>query len=459
MARVAAEQGLDAAGVRRPDRRRLARAAAQARRLERLLHPHERRGPQGASSRTSCSASTTTATSTRTSTRASTASAARRSRPRRSSSTASAPSTAPSPSGSRRRTSSSGSPPTRTGCSSSTTSARTSSCPTSATTRRGASSPAGCRTSRISRAGQPWGVPMPWDPDQVAYVWADALVNYLSALTYARPGEDLASEFWPAVRHLLGEGHPPLPLRLLAGDAARRPDTRCRNSCSCTATSCSTTARSRSRSATSIDPLDLIDVYGADAVRFWCARAVSFGQDGAASIDGVHERYERELGNDLGNLLSRTTAMIARYRGGHLRRVAVRLVADQGGARSARRGGRRAARRLRPDRGARADLGGRARAQPVRRDARRRGSSRRTRRSADELDADALRPRRRAPRRRGRPRRVHPGRRRRGSSRRSDSRSTSRWERVAYGLTGDARRDRAAPSRSSPGSTRPSAAA
>jgi len=67
-----------------------------------------------------------------------------------------------------------------------------------------------------------------------------------------------------------------------------------------------------------VDPLDLIDVYGADAVRFWCARSVSFGQDGAASIDGLRERYERELGNDLGNLLSRVTAMIARYRGGTL---------------------------------------------------------------------------------------------------------------------------------------------
>jgi methionyl-tRNA synthetase len=65
-----------------------------------------------------------------------------------------------------------------------------------------------------------------------------------------------------------------------------------------------------------VDPLDLIDVYGADPVRFWCARSVSFGHDGNVSLDGLHERYERELGNDLGNLLSRTTAMVARYRNG-----------------------------------------------------------------------------------------------------------------------------------------------
>ena len=83
----------------------------------------------------------------------------------------------------------------------------------------------GLRDFSISRAGQPWGIPLPWDESQVAYVWADALVNYLSALTYARPGEDLRDEFWPEVQAPDGEGHHPLPLRLLAGDAARRPAT------------------------------------------------------------------------------------------------------------------------------------------------------------------------------------------------------------------------------------------
>jgi methionyl-tRNA synthetase len=68
-----------------------------------------------------------------------------------------------------------------------------------------------------------------------------------------------------------------------------------------------------------IEPLELIDVYGSDAVRYWMARAISFGQDGSASIDGIRERYENELANDLGNLLSRTTAMVAQYREGSLR--------------------------------------------------------------------------------------------------------------------------------------------
>jgi methionyl-tRNA synthetase len=67
-----------------------------------------------------------------------------------------------------------------------------------------------------------------------------------------------------------------------------------------------------------IDPLDLVDVYGSDAVRYWATRSVQFGQDGSVSLDSVHERYERELGNDLGNLVSRTTAMIAKYRDGRI---------------------------------------------------------------------------------------------------------------------------------------------
>jgi methionyl-tRNA synthetase len=177
----------------------------------------------------------------------------------------------------------------------------------------------GLRDFSISRAGQPWGIPLPWDDSQVAYVWADALVNYLSALTYARPGEDLRDEFWPVVHHLLGKdilrfhcvywpamllsaGYEP-PRQLFVHGYLLLDD------------------RKISKSLGNIvEPLELIDVYGVDAVRYWMARAISFGQDGSGSIEGVRERYENELANDLGNLLSRTTAMLAQYREGNLRR-------------------------------------------------------------------------------------------------------------------------------------------
>ncbi|HET8811535.1 MAG TPA: class I tRNA ligase family protein, partial [Gaiella sp.] len=131
----------------------------------------------------------------------------------------------------------------------------------------------GLQDFSISRAGQPWGIPIPWDTEQVAYVWADALVNYLSALTYARPGEDLIPTFWPQARHLLGKDilrfhcvyWPALllaagydvPKQLFVHGYLLLDD------------------RKISKSLGNVvDPLDLVDVYGADAVRFWCARSV-----------------------------------------------------------------------------------------------------------------------------------------------------------------------------------------
>jgi methionyl-tRNA synthetase len=169
----------------------------------------------------------------------------------------------------------------------------------------------------VSRASQRWGVPVPWDTGQVVYVWVDALINYWSALAFARPDEDLRPRFWPVVHHLLAKDilkfHCVIwPALLLAAglDVPRQlfvhgyllmDD------------------RKMSKSVGNvIDPLDLIDVYGVDPVRFYLFRVATFGQDGSISVAGLHERYERELGNELGNLLSRTTAMIARYREGRL---------------------------------------------------------------------------------------------------------------------------------------------
>jgi methionyl-tRNA synthetase len=175
----------------------------------------------------------------------------------------------------------------------------------------------GLRDFSLSRAGQPWGVPVPWDPEQVVYVWVDALINYLSALTYAEPEEDLREKFWPHAHHLIAKdilrfhcvfwpallfaaGYEP-PKQVFVHGYLVIDDQKI----------------SKSR-GTVIDPLELVDLYGVDALRYYVARVTRFGQDGNASVDDVHERYERELGNDLGNLLSRTTAMIARYRDGTL---------------------------------------------------------------------------------------------------------------------------------------------
>jgi methionyl-tRNA synthetase len=177
----------------------------------------------------------------------------------------------------------------------------------------------GLKDFSISRAGQPWGISLPWDQSQVAYVWADALVNYLSALTYARPGEDLRETFWPVAHHFIGKdilrfhavywpamllsaGYE-LPQHVLAHGWLLFGEQKI------------------SKTNPLVQALNLTERYGGDAIRYWCARAISFPQDGSASLESIGERYEHELANDLGNLVSRTTAMIARYRDGRLSRV------------------------------------------------------------------------------------------------------------------------------------------
>jgi methionyl-tRNA synthetase len=175
----------------------------------------------------------------------------------------------------------------------------------------------GLQDFSISRAGLPWGIPLPWDESQVAYVWADALVNYLSALSYARPGEDLVPVYWPVARHLMAKDilrfhcvYWPAMLLAAGFDVPEQiyvhgwllmDDQKISKSL-----------------GNVIDPVPLVDAYGSDAVRYWAIRSATFGRDGSASEDGLHDRYEGELANELGNLVSRTTAMIARYRDGEL---------------------------------------------------------------------------------------------------------------------------------------------
>jgi methionyl-tRNA synthetase len=169
----------------------------------------------------------------------------------------------------------------------------------------------------VSRATQRWGVSVPWDPDQVVYVWVDALINYWSALAFAREGEDLRDRLWPEVHHLLAKDilkfHCVIWPALLMGAGISVPKQLFVHGYLLM------DDRKMSKSVGNvIDPLELIEVYGVDPVRYYLFRAAPFGQDGNISVDGLHERYERELGNDLGNLLSRTTAMVARYRDGKL---------------------------------------------------------------------------------------------------------------------------------------------
>jgi methionyl-tRNA synthetase len=173
----------------------------------------------------------------------------------------------------------------------------------------------GLRDVSLSRARLKWGVPVPWDPSQVIYVWIDALLNYYSALSYAREGEDLTERFWPASVHLIGKDilkfHAVIwPAMLLAADI-EVPDRVGIHGFLLLG------EHKMSKSLGNvIDPFQVVDLYGADALRFYVLREVRFGQDGEVSPEGFESRYNSELANEYGNLASRTLAMIARYRDG-----------------------------------------------------------------------------------------------------------------------------------------------
>jgi methionyl-tRNA synthetase len=167
----------------------------------------------------------------------------------------------------------------------------------------------------LTRARLRWGVPVPWDEEQVFYVWFDALLNYYTALSYARPGEDLTERFWPANVHVIGKDilkfHTvfwpailmaagiEVPKRVFVHGFLLIDDKKMSKSL-----------------GNVIDPFKVIDLFGVDALRYYLIAAVGFGQDGSVSTADVEARYDAELRNQYGNLASRTFGMITQYRAG-----------------------------------------------------------------------------------------------------------------------------------------------
>ncbi len=173
----------------------------------------------------------------------------------------------------------------------------------------------GLRDVSLSRARLEWGVDVPWDPSQVIYVWIDALLNYYTALSYARPGEDLTERYWPATVHLIGKDilkfHAVIWPALLMAAGLEVPGRVAIHGFLLIG------EHKMSKSLGNvIEPFQVVDVYGADALRFYAIREVRFGQDGEVSPEGFEQRYTSELANEYGNLASRTLAMIERYRDG-----------------------------------------------------------------------------------------------------------------------------------------------
>jgi methionyl-tRNA synthetase len=176
----------------------------------------------------------------------------------------------------------------------------------------------GLQDVSLSRGRLTWGVVVPWDPTHVFYVWFDALLNYYTALSFARDGEDLTDRFWPATFHVIGKDilkfHTVFwPAMLLAADLPLPEHVFVHGFL------LGADGRKMSKSLGNVlDPFEVIDRYGTEALRFYLLRDVTFGADGSTSIDSVRARYEGELANELGNLASRTIAMITRYRDGEL---------------------------------------------------------------------------------------------------------------------------------------------
>lgn len=164
-----------------------------------------------------------------------------------------------------------------------------------------------------------WGIPIPWDSEHVVYVWFDALLSYLSAVNHITPQD--FSGFWDASHHIIGKdilkthtlfwlsmckamGFSPYKKLHVSGHLLGHD------------------GRKMSKSlGNGVDPLYAAEKYGADALRYTLVKELRFGTDGIISEEVIRQRLNNDLANDIGNLLSRTVAMINKYRDGVLPQV------------------------------------------------------------------------------------------------------------------------------------------
>jgi len=160
-----------------------------------------------------------------------------------------------------------------------------------------------------------WGIELPFDTDYVAYVWFDALVNYVSALEYLPREKSVGHDFWPANIHLIGKDilttHAVYWSTMLMALNLPLPETIFAHGW----WTVDGEKMSKSRGNV-VDPNKMADEFGVDAFRYFLLREVPFGQDGDFSEEAIIARINSELANDLGNLLSRTVTLIERYTSG-----------------------------------------------------------------------------------------------------------------------------------------------
>ncbi|MGH9385874.1 MAG: methionine--tRNA ligase [Vicinamibacterales bacterium] len=168
----------------------------------------------------------------------------------------------------------------------------------------------------MSRAGQSWGIPLPFDPSSVVYVWFDALINYAAAVGYGWDDEQFQS-WWPADLHIVGKditrfhcvfwpamlmsAGVPVPSQVFGHGWVFFKGERMSKSL-----------------GNIVDPLDVADRFGPDPLRLYLTKEIPYGGDGDFSWERFEEKYNADLANNLGNLVNRVAAMTERYRGGRL---------------------------------------------------------------------------------------------------------------------------------------------
>ena len=178
----------------------------------------------------------------------------------------------------------------------------------------------GLRDLSVSRTAFTWGIPVPGDEKHVIYVWLDALANYITALGYGSDhpkDKDKLARYWPADVHMIGKEIVRFhcvywPAFLLAADLPLPRSIVAHGWLLFEENKMSKSRGNIVRSET------ILDTLGADALRYFLLREIVFGSDGSFSFDALVQRFNADLANGLGNLSSRTMAMITRYFDGEI---------------------------------------------------------------------------------------------------------------------------------------------
>jgi methionyl-tRNA synthetase len=172
----------------------------------------------------------------------------------------------------------------------------------------------GLRDISISRTSISWGVPVPWDPDHVFYVWYDALINYATAIGYGTDPERFEA-WWPVVHHVIGKDILRFhcvywPALLMAAGIEPPRRIAVHGFLLVGGEKMSKTALNQ------IAPADLLPAFGVDGFRYHFLRDQTFGPDGDFSYEGMVSRFNADLANNLGNLLARVATVVAKKCGG-----------------------------------------------------------------------------------------------------------------------------------------------